>query len=128
MGGRLSHHGRARSRSLGRATRILPTCPVRPGGYTLPAMPRVCYFTGVRTTTGNKIRIRGRAKHLGGVGTKVTSCTKRTFKPNLQTVTAVVDGKPKRIKVSARAIRQGLVIKPLKRKYAYTRKQQQETA
>jgi large subunit ribosomal protein L28 len=57
----------------------------------------------------------------------VTSCTKRTFKPNLQTVTALIDGKPMRIKVSARAIRQGLVVKPLKRKYAYTRKLQQET-
>ena len=88
-------------------------------------MPRVCYFTGVRTTRGNKIRTRGRAKHLGGVGTKVTSCTRRAFKPNLQSVTAVIDGTPRRIKVSARAMRQGLVIKPLKRKYAYTRKQQQ---
>ncbi len=88
-------------------------------------MPRVCYFTGVRTTRGNRIRTRGRAKHLGGVGTKVTSCTRRAFKPNLQTVTALIDGTPRRIKVSARAMRQGLVIKPLKRKYAYTRKQQQ---
>ena len=88
-------------------------------------MPRVCHFTKVGTTTGNKLRHRGRAKYLGGVGTKVTSCTRRTFKPNLHTVTALVDGKPKRIKVSARAIRQGLVVKPLKRKYAYTRKQAQ---
>jgi large subunit ribosomal protein L28 len=96
--------------------------------YTALAMPRVCHFTGVRTKTGNKLRHRGRAKHLGGVGTKVTSCTRRTFKPNLQVVSALVDGKPKRIKVSTRAIRQGLVVKPLKRKYAYTRKQQAETA
>lgn len=90
-------------------------------------MPRVCYFTGVRTTRGNRIRTRGRAKHLGGVGTKVTSCTRRAFKPNLQSVTAVIDGTPRRIKVSARAMRRGLVVKPLKRKYAYTRKQQQAT-
>ncbi len=91
-------------------------------------MPRVCHFTGARTIKGNKIRTRGRAKYLGGVGTKVTSCTRRTFKPNLQAVTAVVDGRPKRIKVSTRAIRQGLVVKPLKRKYAYTRLQKQESA
>ena len=90
-------------------------------------MPRVGYFTGVRTTRGNRIRTRGRAKHLGGVGTKVTSCTRRAFKPNLQSVTAVIDGAPRRIKVSTRAMRQGLVIKPLKRKYAYTRKQRQTT-
>ena len=86
-------------------------------------MPRACHFTGVRTIVGNKIRYRGRAKYLGGIGKKVTSCTKRTFKPNLQTVTAVIDGSPKRIKVSAKAIRQGMVIKPLKRKYGYTRQQ-----
>ena len=84
-------------------------------------MPRVCYFSKVRTTKGNKLRHRGRAKYLGGIGTKVTSCTRRSFKPNLQSVTAVVNGSTKRIQVSARSIRQGLVIKPLKRKYAYTR-------
>ena len=88
-------------------------------------MPRVCHFTGKRTTVGNKIRYRGRAKYLGGIGLKVTSCTKRTFKPNLQNVRAVVDGTPQRIKVSTKAIKQGLVVKPLKRKYAYTRKQDQ---
>ena len=91
-------------------------------------MPRVCHFTAARTRKGNRIRTRGRAKHLGGVGTKITSCTRRTFKPNLQTVTAIVDGRPQRIKVSARAIRQGLVVKPLKRQYAYTRRQGQPAA
>ncbi len=88
-------------------------------------MPRVCYFTGARTKKGNKLRHRGRAKYLGGIGTKVTSCTRRSFKPNLQSVTAVVDGSAKRIQVSTRSIRQGLVVKPLKRKYAYTRPQKQ---
>jgi large subunit ribosomal protein L28 len=48
----------------------------------------------------------------------VTACTRRTFKPNLQTVTALVDGAPKRIKVSTKAIRQGLLVKPLKRKFS----------
>lgn len=86
-------------------------------------MPRVCHFTGTRTTVGNRIRYRGRPKYLGGIGLKVTSCTKRKFRPNLQTVTAMVDGSSKRIKVSTRAIKQGLVVKPLKRKYGYTRQQ-----
>lgn len=79
-------------------------------------MPRVCHFTGARTSTGNRIRYRGRAKYLGGIGLKMTACSKRTFKPNLQNVTAMIDGAPKRIKVSTRAIKQGLVVKPLKRK------------
>lgn len=80
-------------------------------------MPRECFFTGARTSFGNSIRTRGRAKYLGGVGTKITACTRRSFKPNLQTVTAIVDGRPERIKVSAKAIRMGLVVKPAKRKH-----------
>jgi large subunit ribosomal protein L28 len=80
-------------------------------------MARECFFTGARTSFGNRIRTRGRAKYLGGVGTKITACTRRTFKPNLQTVTALVDGSPTRIKASAKAIRMGLVVKPAKRKH-----------
>ena len=86
-------------------------------------MPRVCHFTGAKTRSGNSLRYRGRAKYLGGVGRKITACTKRTFKPNLQTVTAVIDGTPVRVKASTRAIRQGLVVKPMRRKYTYTRQQ-----
>jgi large subunit ribosomal protein L28 len=86
-------------------------------------MPRKCHFTGAKTSTGNSIRYRGKAKYLGGIGRKVTSITRRTFKPNLQNVTAMIDGKPRRIKVSTRALRQGLVTKPLRRKYTYTRRQ-----
>ena len=37
----------------------------------------------------------------------------------------LVDGAPKRIKVSTKAIRMGLVVKPQKRKYTWTRKQKQ---
>lgn len=88
-------------------------------------MPRVCHFTGKKTRSGNRMRLRGRAKYLGGVGTKITSCTKRKFKPNIQSVNAVVDGVPQRIKVSAKAIRLGLVVKPQRRKYTWTRKQAQ---
>ncbi|MHC4948937.1 MAG: 50S ribosomal protein L28 [Planctomycetota bacterium] len=88
-------------------------------------MSRVCHFTGARTHVGNKLRYRGRAKYLGGIGKKVTSCTRRTFKPNLQTVRAVVDGVPRRVSVSTKALKQGLVVKPLKRKYGYTRQQKQ---
>ncbi|MHC4266006.1 MAG: 50S ribosomal protein L28 [Planctomycetota bacterium] len=80
-------------------------------------MSRVCHFTGKRTTTGNKISRRGKAKYLGGVGRKVTGISKRKFKPNIQKVRAVIDGKVCRIKVSAKAIRMGLVQKPQKRDY-----------
>ncbi len=80
-------------------------------------MSRVCYFTGKRTHKGNKIRTRGKAKYLGGVGTKTTGISRRTFKANLQRVRAVINGKIVRVKVSAKAIHNGLVVKPVKRTY-----------
>jgi large subunit ribosomal protein L28 len=80
-------------------------------------MSRVCSFTGKRTISGRSIKRRGKAKHLGGVGRKITGKTKRKFKPNIQKVRAVVDGKVCRIRVSAKAIRMGLVQKPVKRNY-----------
>jgi len=80
-------------------------------------MSRECYFTGKRTISGRTIKRRGKAKHLGGVGRKVTGITKRKFKPNIQKVHAVIDGRVCRIKVSAKAIRMGLIIKPTKRNY-----------
>jgi large subunit ribosomal protein L28 len=80
-------------------------------------MPRVCKFTGKRTRSGRKISRRGKAKYLGGVGRKTTSATKRKFRPNIQKVKAVIDGKVQRIKVSTQAIKSGLVVKPAKRNY-----------
>ena len=82
-------------------------------------MPRVCKFSGRKTHTGNTYTHRGKAKYLGGVGTKITGKTKRKFKPNIHTVTAVIEGSIQRIKVSTKAIRQGLVVKPLQRKFVY---------
>jgi len=83
-------------------------------------MPRVCHFTGRRTSTGNAYQHRGKAKYLGGVGTKVTSKTRRKFKANIQTVRAVMpDGSVQRIKCSTRAMKKGLLVKPLKRRHAY---------
>ena len=80
-------------------------------------MPRQCAFTGKKTRAGRKYSRRGKAKYLGGVGVKVTGKTKRTFKPNLQIVRAVIDGKVVRVKASTRAIRNGLVVKPPKRNW-----------
>ena len=91
-------------------------------------MARVCQITGARTNVGRKVRYRGRPKYLGGIGLKVTSITKRKFKPNVHTVRAEIDGVPTRIKVSAKAIRDGKIVKPLKRKYGYTRQQKAAAA
>jgi len=80
-------------------------------------MSRECPFTGKKTVFGNSITRRGKAKRLGGVGKKVTGMTRRKFKANIQKVRAVIDGRVGRIRVSAKAIRMGLVQKPLKRNY-----------
>jgi len=80
-------------------------------------MSREGPFTGKKTIFGNSITRRGKAKRLGGVGKKVTGVTRRKFKPNIQKVRAVIGGKVSRIRVSAKAIRMGLIQKPLKRNY-----------
>jgi len=64
------------------------------------AMARVCYVTGRRTTSGNN---RSHALNK----------TKRTYKPNLQKVRILVDGKPKRVYVSAKALKSGKVKRAL---------------
>ena len=46
-------------------------------------MPRKCPLTGKQTVAGRKYSHRGKAKRLGGVGIKVTSKTKRTFKASM---------------------------------------------
>jgi len=80
-------------------------------------MSRECYFTGKKTVFGRSISRRGKAKRLGGVGKKVTGISKRKFKPNIQKVRAVLDGRVVRVRVSAKAIHMGLIQKPLKRNY-----------
>jgi large subunit ribosomal protein L28 len=80
-------------------------------------MSRECYFTGKRTKFGNTISRRGKAKYLGGVGRKITGISRRKFKPNIQKVRTVVNGTAVRIRVSAKAIKMGLVQKRVKRNY-----------
>ena len=41
----------------------------------------------------------------------ISKRTSRTWKPNLRTIKAIVDGEPKRIKVCAKCLRSGKVIK-----------------
>lgn len=80
-------------------------------------MPRVCHFTGRHTSFGNQKTHRGKAKYLGGVGTKCTGITSRKFRANIQKVRAVIDGQIMRIKVSTKALKMGLITKPKRRNY-----------
>ncbi len=71
-------------------------------------MSRVCYFTGKRTHKGNKIRTRGKAKYLGGVGRKTTGIARRTFKPNLQRIHVwLPNGTTRYVLVATSVIRSG---------------------
>jgi large subunit ribosomal protein L28 len=76
-------------------------------------MARVCQLCGRRTVTGMMISRRGLPKRDGGVGLKTTGYNKRRFKPNLQKVRALVDGKVTRVKVCTRCIKAGRVTKPV---------------
>ena len=78
-------------------------------------MSRICELTGKGSMKGSKVWRSGKAKKLGGIGTHITAVTKRRFMPNLQRVKAVVNGEVRYIRVTANAIKQGLVVKPLKR-------------
>ncbi len=80
-------------------------------------MGRHCHFLDKQVHFGGKTARRGKAKYLGGVGRKITGRSRRKFKPNIQRVRAVVDGKVCRINISAKAIRMGLLVKPVKRNY-----------
>ena len=79
-------------------------------------MTMKCAITGKKPGKGNKYARRGKAKYLGGVGRKVTGKTTRRFKPNLQRIKIVVNGQVKTVRVCVRAIRSGLVTRPVKRK------------
>ena len=54
---------------------------------------RICEISGKRTITGNRVSHSKRA-------------TKRIWKPNLQNITIIVDGKKKRMKVCAKYVKQ----------------------
>ena len=78
-------------------------------------MSRVCEVCRKGRLMGNRVETRGKAKYLGGVGTKVTGITRRVFKPNLQNVKATLaSGETKTVRVCAQCIRSGAVRKQVK--------------
>lgn len=73
---------------------------------------RRCAVCGKGPLRGEQITRRGLAKSKGGVGRKITGRSKRSFKPNLQRVRAIVGGKVVRLKVCTACIRSGKIAKP----------------
>ena len=61
-----------------------------------------CEICNKSVNYGNKLSI---------TRSHISKRTSRTWKPNLRTVKAIVDGQPKRIKVCAKCLRSGKVQK-----------------
>ena len=75
-------------------------------------MGKQCDICGKAPVMGNQVTIRGKAKYLGGVGTKVTGISRRQFKPNLQRVrVTTAAGTNKSLTVCTQCIRSGAVTK-----------------
>ena len=71
-------------------------------------MGRQCEVSGKKTTFGNSVSTRGKAKYLGGVGTKCTGVSRRAFKPNLQRIHVwMPNGTTRYIRVATSVIRSG---------------------
>jgi large subunit ribosomal protein L28 len=75
-------------------------------------MGKHCEICGKAPVMGNRVTIRGKAKYLGGVGTKVTGIAKRQFKPNLQRVrVTTAKGTNATLRVCTQCIRSGAITK-----------------
>ena len=78
-------------------------------------MSRMCEICGKKAQMGNSVETRGKAKYLGGVGTKITGITRRQFRPNLQKVKVELPGGgAKTMRVCTQCIRSGRVKKAVK--------------
>jgi large subunit ribosomal protein L28 len=79
-------------------------------------MSHACEVCGKKPSLGNTVTHRGKAKYLGGVGTKVTGISRRMFRPNLQRVhVTTANGTHKTVRVCTQCIRSGAVTKRVHR-------------
>jgi len=74
-------------------------------------MARSCDVCGKHTQVGSQVQRRGIAKKQGGIGIRITSREKRTFKPNIQNVKVMVGKTATRMRVCTRCIKAGKVAK-----------------
>jgi large subunit ribosomal protein L28 len=74
-----------------------------------------CEFCEKTKSVGNQITTRGKAKYLGGVGTKVTGISRREFKPNLQRIKITTpNGTNKSVLICTRCLKKGIIRKAVK--------------
>lgn len=80
-------------------------------------MARECQVCGKKPQVGNSVETRGKAKYLGGVGTKVTGIARRQFRPNLQRVKATLPGGGnRRVLVCTQCLRSGAITRAVRQK------------
>lgn len=73
-------------------------------------MGKKCEVSGKKTSFGNHVTTRGKAKYLGGVGTKTTGISRRTFQPNLQRIHVwLPNGTTRYVRVATSVIRSGVL-------------------
>jgi len=78
-------------------------------------MARQCEICGKKAMMGNSVAHRGKAKYLGGVGTKITGISRRQFRPNLQKVrVTTASGAHRSVRVCAQCIRGGAIAKTVR--------------
>ena len=74
-----------------------------------------CEYCEKKPSMGNQVETRGKAKYLGGVGTKITGISRREFKPNLQRVKITTpSGTTRYARVCTRCLKRGVVRKAVK--------------
>ena len=76
---------------------------------------RECAICGKRPVIGSSVTHRGMLKVKGGVGRRTVRVNLRTFRPNLQRATVILNGTVKRVRVCTVCLKSGRVPKaPLK--------------
>lgn len=75
-----------------------------------------CDVCEKKPSFGNTLEQRGKPKYLGGNGRKTTGITRRTFRPNLQSVNVQVGDRSVKMRVCVKCIRSGAVQKKVVRK------------
>lgn len=76
-------------------------------------MSRICQICGKGAARGSRILRRGQPKKKGGIGQHVTAITPRRFEPNLQSVRALINGHPQRVRVCTACLRSGRIQKAI---------------
>jgi len=74
-------------------------------------MAHRCEICGKGPHSGYQFTRRGLAKSKGGVGRKTTGHTRRRFLPNLQVVKTATSAGVRHVRVCAKCLRSGRVVK-----------------